>query len=173
MAAARQEPIVLVLRGVCLDDIKTAEDNWVALMDGSIAPVVEGVTYDSIPAHVDDPDEWLVRTNLKCWWCGLVPHGSPLTVPLVMRSGRRFDPEGIYCDDMCAVAWIEKHVHMAQQWERTNNMRMFSEYVLGVAPRDIVIPAPPPTRMQPYGGTMTRREYENAKLRQQVQQVTS
>lgn len=161
---------ILFLRAVHVGDCKSLEDMWDARIDEEAEPdnIDDSPAYDKIPSRFTSVDAWPQKTNLLCWHCSLVPRGRPWTMPTSFHAappgaGHKYimDTYGIACDGECGSAWINKHVSLHKRWERFHFMCIFSEELTGRAFEGS--PAPDPTCMIQYGGSLVRREYEDLK----------
>lgn len=173
---------VLFLEGAFVNDHKIEEFFQQKILHG----VVQDLRiYDRIPMIFTGLESWPKSTNVLCWHCSRSfktrPWPEPQSIdPLSKGSVGRVIPSaqvvkipdkptkkeysigtrGIFCSANCVVAYVE--VHTKDIVERNNKISMLLllyEIFTGIRVT-YIDPAPSPTEMIQYGGSLTEPEFQ-------------
>jgi hypothetical protein len=149
----------LVLRGIFPQDFTKP----VAPVASDASAQDRALVYTEIPKRFTGVESWPRYSNLKCWYCGLVPASYPCFVPKNIESDGTedaCDPEGVFNTWNCVVAYIMKNYPPTQWWELNEAVLIFESKFSGCR-RKKIMPAPPPTLRKEYCGAngITEKQY--------------
>lgn len=152
---------ILVLKGVKITDIisevKIKVEKQIEPVDAGYTPLVSRFTgVDSI--------KW---TNLKCWYCDLIPKGMPKFVPKnieVKNDGSiHCDMEGVFSHWVCAVEYCYKEKSGSTLGDALDSIKTLRSYITKQPPQ-ITRRAIPRTRRQCYSGNSGLNDEEYTKM---------
>lgn len=158
-----QQPYILRLKGITLDDWRLPEDVLDERLSADAAPAPPPEdSADRIPATFTCIEEHPESTNLRCWACGFRFDGPPKFIPRSVRecdceSGFEFSIEGNMCTWNCVARWVIDTIggraSNEDRWRIQNNMNMGYFLFTGVFVEHIE-PAPCRTELKQYGGPL-------------------
>ncbi len=138
--------------------------------------------YDKIPLVFTNIDDWIKRTNLKCWFCDrqhsnmpwFEPHtvnlandgeiGNIVPSSLLVRKSKnkkyQFGIKGSFCSCNCVAAYIIKNTYNI--YDRHNKLAMLLLEYEALTDKVIteIIPSPDKTERIEYGGKLSDIEYQ-------------
>ena len=164
------QPNVLFLRKCFLRDCGTIEDMFdERLINQTISEDILykniQVTYNEIPSVFNGVETWIKKTNLKCWFCDNCFNTSPVFIPdiiitMIENNIKKYNIStiGNFCSFNCAAAHIELYYIANKKTEKHNLLKFLYKIMNSVIIHEI-IPSPPKTLMQQYGGKITCSEY--------------
>lgn len=164
------QPNILFLRGCFLGDCNSIEDIFdeqlvnQSMSECEIYQISEAV-YDEIPKIFTTKEEWVKKTNLKCWSCDCNFHNVPVFVPtslersdIVGKTCGSIDVLGNFCSWNCAALYINLHYSGIEKWEKHELLKLLYKQFTGSS-IEYIVPSPPKTQMRQYGGKKTQQEY--------------
>ena len=166
------QPNILFLRGCFLSDCNTIEDLFDERLAEAFMPEnklydFKDITYDKIPKKFTTVENWVKKTNLKCWSCDCKFHNFPIFIPTsIERSDNpdricgNMDVHGNFCSWNCAAQYINLHYTGYSKWEHHEMLKLLYKIFTGVE-IDEIIPSHCKTNMEQYGGKQTQQEYRN------------
>lgn len=110
--------------------------------------------YMALPRRFTNPSSWIQTTNLKCYYCDLIPTSYPRFIPLnpeVVNDHDECDPEGNFCSWNCVCGYIIINYDVALHWDMIRTVCRFESLFTGKL-RMIIPPPPPKTLRQEYCG---------------------
>lgn len=169
----------LFLQGVFKKDCKCIEDMFQEKIFQEKTP---GHVYDKIPAIFNSIANWPKTTNLLCWFCNRsfksVPWFEPQSIePAIEQSDGKIlsgadlhkskpvktlsiIPHGNFCSCNCVRAHIDLHtVDMSEKINKISMLGYLYELFTGKS-IDEIQPAPHPSIMIQYGGSISPQEYQ-------------
>lgn len=159
-----RKPNILFLRGVTVDDIKSAAEALERKWSLETGPQV---MYQPIPDKFHSLDTWPRSTNLKCWRCDCTFATMPWFIPCDMYRGRdgllTMDTFGVFCTPNCAQAYIELVFKGdPSKFDKERYLRILVQKITGNTVHNIV-PSPDKTLMEQYRGAggITYSEYRD------------
>jgi len=185
---------VLFLQGVFKKDCSHIEDMFQnqLLHEDQQTEVMK--SYEKIPIVFTSLSTWSNSTNLLCWHCHRTFKGRPWFEPQsiepvsegpigVLLNGAELKKvfnkknifvvtRGNFCRSNCVRSYIDLNTHdLAERINKINMLKFIYEIFTG-QPVTNIYPAPPPTDMIQYGGSLTTNEYQQKLDSLERQQVS-
>lgn len=142
---------ILVLRGVNCDDVITMGPVSIV----TTTQETRGSIYTSMPTRftgIDNHPKW---TNLKCWYCDLMPQGYPKFIPrnieLKADGQLHCDTEGVFSHWSCAAEYCYANLNDTARIDALDGIRTIMSVINGRPVTTIRRPIPK-TKRQCYCG---------------------
>lgn len=155
-----QKKNIVVVQGIWPDEFEN--DNSIYEKLGKTQDKV----YSQIPKTFFSANEWSNHvTNLKCWYCGLVPMSYPRFIPVNPRKDDKgadiCDVEGNFHSWPCVISFIEAHKPKSEQADLCQLVCLFEGKFSGKI-KNKIIKAPDKTKMKDYCGPegITHEQYD-------------
>jgi hypothetical protein len=165
------QPDILFLRGCFISDCSSIEDLFdehlvnQSLLDNNYD--IKDIPFDRIEKQFTTMENWIKKTNIKCWSCDCNFHNIPIFIPssiersdVVGQLTGSMDTLGNFCSWNCASLYINMNFISNEKWERHELLKLLYKIFTGNDINEIV-QSPPKTIMKQYGGKITQQEYQN------------
>jgi hypothetical protein len=151
------------LRGVNCDDVITMGPTAIAIT----APEAKSSIYTPLPTRFSGMDSHPKWTNLKCWYCDLIPSGFPKFIPrnIELKSTGEIhcDIEGVFSHWACAAEYCYQHLNDTARADALDGIRVMMSVITG-RPVTAVRRPIPKTKRQCYCGDSGYSDAEYMKL---------
>lgn len=129
-----------------------------------VIPAAVRTEYTMMPRRFVGIDSWPKKSNLRCWYCGIVPTDYPKFIaknPCRGPMGDECDTYGHFHTWNCAQKFIETEMPAEERWDLSRALCLFEAKFTGKLRRRIVA-APPRYLMSAYCGStgITQDEYD-------------
>lgn len=161
-------PNILYLTGITMDDYKSIEDIFEEYLHESIEkkPDITNIVYNTIPKVFTGIQNWIKKTNLKCWNCDFTFESVPKFVPIYIKenyteiSDIEIGVHGNFCSFACVSNYINTNYHKRHEiLQLLDNLCELYRYYTGRTAYFIPL-APSKTILIQYGGNTLDIEYK-------------
>ena len=156
---------ILFIKGVFIKDCNEIDDFFEKqIMDQlNIAPIDEII---SLPYNFTDMQNWIKKTNIKCWYCDLNFEVTPVFIPRIIEpantnSGFNIGVYGCFCSFPCAKSFINLTYSNLCKNTSITEMLLFLYNIFTNNTVKEIFPSPEKYIMKKYGGYLDDSEYRN------------
>lgn len=157
------QPNILTLTGVTLDDWKSFEDRFAESIMTGITEEEASTTLISsfvepLPQSFMSLDNWPLDTTSRCHNCTLNVVGRPIPIPISIKehySGIEFGTKGIMCSFPCARRWIDIRYPDVNKRDCILTYLSWLHFIFTGRFKLNILAAPDHTVLKYYGGLLT------------------
>lgn len=156
----------LFINGVFIKDCMTLDDLFEQKFINKFTDNhIEKKIYDKIPNTFTAVDNWIKKTNLKCWSCHLNFDTMPIFIPKLienMNNSLIMYTKGCFCNFSCAMNYINTYnTNICDKITEKQKLLLLYKIIYKKKINDIKM-SPSVYNLEYYGGSYTEAEYKNA-----------